>query len=706
MTLQFVVGARSLISLGVSLGDLAIILYQGRRFGNWLRASMNDQELFESITEVSSSLLKRRGLIDATRMESRWSKVGFIYEGSYMTNDSHPEIQEKQDFNDCSWLMVTIVTALDLCLPPVSIMTLLTQVFINVLGGDKEMEDSLRVQLPVNIEGWRSVGQVRGMESEISNALKNYRFSITKEAAVPQLNPAEMEEMYLFLVWLLQGESPDFRAISATTVAVADSLRKAGVHLRTRGERRYESEPMVSYVKESYRSMNFRLENHNSLFGPRDNLIIRAQQVSYPRGGPQTMIDTIPVKRDVINEMDRLWMAGSSSAESIKLRAEAKWPASSESEVNYFMEDSDESFSKKFDPGFDIMLRAFPRASESIQEDLERLVQGVPSERISWLNQHLGLDFLKTGISPVNPDEKCMDLYLKYQALVFGFYYKLLEQLVSLKYVPQDAYFRGIWGKGSTTFLAMCIQFGQALKGLVGVNRTHILYLLSTMFNGRLNIYSSSHSKSGLLGILGPISVLSMSLCLATDQPDEISKFAVINRPIVDLLSENEGELYPSGGSGISFTHDGPPPQDIHPHGPRKEWFIHAKMGRLVSEAQSGVVVVARCGGRPVGWFNPLAADTAFLSGAYLRKRHEKESDYTDHSTMKAFEIRDEDWQTGYVRRAVNVLGVVHSRGNSALRYAAAGFFASAGEELCIATDDIDAASGRVDLQEGGIVVA
>ena len=46
-------------------------------------------------------------------------------------------------------------------------------------------------------------------------------------------------------------------------------------------------------------------------------------------------------------------------------------------------------------------------------------------------------------------------IWIQHQALVFGFYYNLLQPLISLEYVQQDVFFRGLWGYGSTTFLAM-----------------------------------------------------------------------------------------------------------------------------------------------------------------------------------------------------------------------------------------------------------
>ena len=59
-------------------------------------------------------------------------------------------------------------------------------------------------------------------------------------------------------------------------------------------------------------------------------------------------------------------------------------------------------------------------------------------------------------------------------------------------------------------------------------------------------------------------------------------------------------------------------------------------------------------------------------------------------------ELRDEE----------ETVRLVHSLGSPALRYAAAGFYGEIGEELAIVTDDVEAATGRVQLAHSGIVIA
>jgi hypothetical protein len=56
-------------------------------------------------------------------------------------------------------------------------------------------------------------------------------------------------------------------------------------------------------------------------------------------------------------------------------------------------------------------------------------------------------------------------------------------------------------------------------------------------------------------------------------------------------------------------------------------------------------------------------------------------------------------------RSSESSFGVVHSRGCPSLRYAAAGFYGAAGEEVSIATDDVALAFGRLEAQESGVMI-
>ena len=77
----------------------------------------------------------------------------------------------------------------------------------------------------------------------------------------------------------------------------------------------------------------------------------------------------------------------------------------------------------------------FPTASQLILYALEDLTRGLDSERLFWLYSYTGLEHLQkeSGMPIGQPND--FGIWVQYQALVFGFYYKLLQPLVSLEYI-------------------------------------------------------------------------------------------------------------------------------------------------------------------------------------------------------------------------------------------------------------------------------
>ncbi len=609
--------------------------------------------------EDQEALLRRRGLIDVVRMKQRWSQLDFIYEGNIRRSLSESNVQEGQDLTEFSWLMVAVVTALDLTLPSSTIKSLLAEVFTAILEGDEGTRDSLRVQLPSVIEAWRSVGCVRGMVTEISTSIRRCLTQLVQERAILQLNRAEQEEMKGFLVWLMADQGCDLKIISATVFSIAESMRKAGVHLRTDGERRYESEPIVRYARIPIPidMLKKPLEMEDS-FQARKSLRLMAQQVSFPMQHPEYMIEAMTVNRTILHQMRIFWAMGCTAAKKIKLRptSEPQLPFGPESDI-YYVLDVDDPVQNRFNPMMSMIVdHGFPVATNSILLALEKLTQGLQPERLQWLHAHTAREYLQreTGKPSRNPDN--MGLWVQYQALVFGFYYKLLEQLVCFEYVRQDVYFRGLWGHGSTTFLGMCAHFAWMIQESRSISRTQILYMLATMYDGRPKPYSQTTSGAGLIGVLGGISVLALPLLCITDVPERIALFAVVDLPVIDLMSDSR-ELYSRQYQSIDFIRAAvAPSRQIIPCGPKKIWSVHAKLGKLFGEESNDIMMAARCDGKLVGWFGPLAADFTFLSSCYQNKRHVDEEGFEDDSAVNGYDILDKHWQNDEVLRPVQRL--------------------------------------------------
>ncbi|KAF2690287.1 hypothetical protein K458DRAFT_413093 [Lentithecium fluviatile CBS 122367] len=127
-------------------------------------------------------------------------------------------------------------------------------------------------------------------------------------------------------------------------------------------------------------------------------------------------------------------------------------------------------------------------------------------------------------------------------------------------------------------------------------------------------------------------------------------------------------------------------------------------MGVSVEGGLNGVVMAAKCSGRLVGWFSPLAADVVFLSTAYVAVDQEAAPDDYETATVRGLEITDQDWQDGRLPRS-DCYRVVQAWGCAPLRYASAGIFASLREEVAVATGNLEIAFGRIEAQGSGVVI-
>jgi hypothetical protein len=616
--------------------------------------------------------------------------------------------------------MVAVASGLGWCLVDSTSRQLLTEVFVNILNGGEKSENqdqSIRAQLPTNLASWKSLASAKGLDKGALTAMKKIRAKFAgigpgQDAAIPQLNRRELDELKRFLHWLLaESESFEFRTFSLMVYLLAAVLECVGVHINTQGRRTYETQPLVRYIEPGINSIQDPVWYYNSenLQNVRHTIQLRAQQISYPYNTPETMIETVPLPRDVRNEMEMLWKMGADAAVKVKLIASARTPFTSASDIEYVVESFDVPTSR-FDAALSLLAsHAFPKVSQSVLVALETLTKGLSQTRLEWLHRYTALEYLSRQTTAPSHRKENIEIFQKYAALVFGFYYQLLRPWVSFEYLESAAYLRGIWGDGSPLFLAMCTQFADALyRGKA--SRSHVLHLLGSMYGGRQKMYKPSSSTTGLLGILGTTSVLTMSLVRVTDIPTEIAKFVVLNLPVVDLMSDTNGELYSNNDSGIDFFSDMEPGTKVSPRVCTKSWSVDAKMGMLFGEGESGVLMAARCEGRLAGWFSPLAADVAFISGCYVAPQDDKQQ---QEQVIKGFEVTDEQWQASKVQLpspadtvSEDQMLLVQSKGCPALRYAAAGFYNSAGEEVAIATDDIHTAFGRLEAVGPGVIIA
>jgi hypothetical protein len=732
MAVSIVAGTNGLIQLGLSISDLALLIDQGKKVGNFIRAGQNDNDLFEVINEDREAILKRGGLVDARDMEKRWPTMNFVHQGvkvkgkivqspqfrslAQESNHGRKRNDNQNGVDSFTWVMVAITSALDECLPSYYIQELLIQVFAEVLDRSDDVAPALGVHIKRNIESWRSFGCTREIAHSIKKQMrKSLSSGVSGQLpilAVPQLNRAEIGDMKNMLVWLLNGETTAFKAMSPITYSISEAWKTVGLDLCTDGNPVRESQGCVTYSAEIGELWKL---TSTSISIPR-GLRSQVLQISWPRNKPESMIDALGVARSSEDAMYKAWQYGKDAAIPLEWQGEADGPYENTKEVFYSLRVSDDAqVHRRYDPHIGMLAdQGFPADTEKTHDALERILEGEPPDSSRWLLNHVAQDYLlRVDNFDVMREPQYNSVFFKYQALIFGFYYELLGQLLSFDFdlVEPTAFFHGIWGVYSTTFLAMCTQLGRCLRRDKRASRAHILYVLAAMYNGRRKIFNTSSTLPRLVGVLGPISLLTLPMIHTTDDPSKICKIAVVDLPIVDLSADNaDGDLMASEGGGIdleSASEHCHTTTVVQPTSPAQEWIVHPYMSiALGGQNTGGVVMAARCGKRLVGWFNPLAADISFLSTAYLTRSYSEEE-------VVAFEMQDEHWEAGKLLqpdpdRPGFQFGVVRSHGSPSLRYAAAGFYAERGEEVAIArsSSEFCGAFDRLQAQDRGIVIA
>ncbi|RPA77188.1 hypothetical protein BJ508DRAFT_172902 [Ascobolus immersus RN42] len=704
-------GRQLLSQIGVAKSDMAMQLRNTGREANWLDVSRTDTDLLSLIGEDEESILKRKYLVDMDWVQRKWNEVNFICNGKVLSNKrgdgSTIPLHEQPKF---TWVMTIIIVASSWVLTPGD----LQETFIDVMLGslDREEEDlrqSLRLLIESNTKAWASNGQVKNMDIAANKSILSTLREDGGASSIRQLTEAERVELKGFLVWLLaERESIDYYICSRLVFAVAVAMMDLGLKIRCdNGEREYPTEPVVRY-EEKHASPEHKLRSFVAGakdLGMNDRVpaVDRAHQIAFPSKEPSTLIDTMTCDRALISEMQTHWFSGAAAAKKLRWMTQSRGSFRSDtSEIYYLLDKSLDLVKGRFSRSVNTLAdQAFPFATESGMSAAEGLLQGCDGDSVKWLQNIIQLQTMEETRDILPFETQHQGLFLKYQALVFGFYYELFEALICRDLVRDDACCWSICGPGSTMLLAACRSFTLAIRKPNGVRRSQILYLLANLYSGRQKRYHGPPTGSGgLLGILGRISILTKPLMHVTDDPKEIMKFTLLDLPIVDLAPDTDGELRGGHGGGGRLKFEGNArdrTKRVAIGGPLnpERWTLHAKMGLLFGNSGRGVVMAARCDGVLIGCFNPLAADLAFLNhsnGLYLTGRGEVLPDGHDGFGFKGIEIKDDDWKTGNLpaldREATSGsgerLGIVHSKGCPELRYAAAGFFMDAHIEMAI----------------------
>ena len=114
MALNITTGAGSLVSIGMSLGDVSTLYALGRRYGNWVTAHSGDVEFLDLLQSDELDILRRRGMIDVASFNKRWAqRVRLLMNGRPLELAGKKAADIVGPLSRFTASMVAVVAALD-----------------------------------------------------------------------------------------------------------------------------------------------------------------------------------------------------------------------------------------------------------------------------------------------------------------------------------------------------------------------------------------------------------------------------------------------------------------------------------------------------------------------------------------------------------------------------------------------------------------
>ena len=160
MSIQSLLGSRSLVAIGISAGDVATLYTVGRRVGNWFTATTGDAEFLALLEEDEFDILKRRGVIDIIRFQARWNRSLRLLENGIPRRFEGDAVEKLlQTSSRFTSMMTCIIAALDEFAASATVRDV-CKAFLGRLLSSREgsdmTEELLNSNLSIRINSWRS----------------------------------------------------------------------------------------------------------------------------------------------------------------------------------------------------------------------------------------------------------------------------------------------------------------------------------------------------------------------------------------------------------------------------------------------------------------------------------------------------------------------------------------------------------------------
>ena len=539
MSVQVATGPGSLVSLGISVGDVATFYGMARRVGNWLIAASGDRTFFSLLDSDELDIIRRKGLIDILRFNKIWgSRMTLLANGGPMSFTGTDAEKNLERFPRFTALMVCIVAALSAFAPSEVVKAVLRRVLLDLFQTSDFGEDVLVSQFTDRANAWRSAADVRGLSSEARSIRQNL---LRKGAVLDGLMPAgDSPLMIHFLVWLLASNEPQYVTPSSDVAGVGVCLENLGVDILSVGG--LGEEPTDTPCRLDYcPSAIFQSPSSGNATKISD-VLSRVPSTSVSLRNPEESCTKFPIDVRTSNRCRDAWMAGHKAANYVAClpkKPDARRDSSSEDLEFFFYDKGLDPVRTRTGIGSLAEAHAFV-VNREICQGLETILERESNETVDWLLDQTMESFdISTQVqNPKFGGTDRINAFTVFQAFFMSYYYTILLRLVDTSSL-QIQVVDGSWGYRNTAFLCNMRTLylssdNPREPGILLLRREDVISILSTLLFSTTRIITrirrnASSKDNWCLGVIGKRALLTRSLLNRCLSCQDIASFVLLD---------------------------------------------------------------------------------------------------------------------------------------------------------------------------------
>ena len=626
MAVQAVAGPGSLISLGISISDVATFYGLAKRVGNWLSAVSGDQEFLELLGQDELDILQRKGLIDIQRFNKRWgSRMVLLENGRHTTLTGEASEKNLDRFSRFTASMVCVIAALGAFATQKSVLAVLKDVLLELLRTTEWGEDIIAAQFSGRVHCWQSAADVRGLSAkarEIRLGLLN-----RKEILDGFMPEGESRLMIEFLVWLLSGTSATYTTPSSDVAGVGLCLSELGMDiLSVTG---FRSEPPQTPCRLEYSTQApFQLKNPAQYIA---SYMSRFACTTVSLKAPEESLTKFPIDYHTSCRCRQAWSSGRKAAEKAAWTVRVPRKTTSEDLRYIFYDIGAKPERTRTQIGALIEAHALIFNREVCLE-LEFTLQRESDATLDWMLDQTTDGFLDTDkVCNTHFDHiEKINAFTVFQAFLMGYYYGVFLDLVDLSAL-QHMVVEGTWGYRETSFLTLMrtLYIGACQvqePGVFSLSRENVIGILSLILCGRtvtVRLERESWSKNNwCIGVVGKRTLLVKSLLKPCQTLQDVGKFVLLDIDVSGISRDTQGFVRPGIAdldrfdTNSSFLKGELPPCVSEP--PSQDVSFHIEVDWEGNP--ENILLCVRLNGRRIGTINPAVADAAYCSALFLEQ--------------------------------------------------------------------------------------